>query len=315
MYFIGTPLFLIGLFVVIFLSLILNWMKTDSQKIITKTSEINIKKIKAKEVFFKSINHLIKDFKNLVKIAFFPFVISLPFFLYQTYYDEIIMNYDEVSWFKTSYIYKIIDYMIIVPLLLAFISNWHKYLLFDGKDPWKYKYIDFSKDTFKFIYVYIKFFLLFFIPSIVIIYSISIAGILTYKNFNYFIAIYFFIWFVYCVRTMLIFPATVFGDDNSLNRILKITRDNFSHLFFVFIFYLIFLLIIFVIWIIFFLFLEYILGLNFLEPNSLSFPFIFINSTLYLFIFFAFAILHTILFECYKTITDSEISFLKDNKE
>jgi len=137
-----------------------------------------------------------------------------------------------VSYVSGSGVTKLIDYLIVFPLTSAFLVSWHRYVLFNGKRPWKYAPVDFSKYTINFIWTTIKILIIFIIPAIafmVFIWWLSInflgTGFLSVGIFFYLLVA-----IVYFVRIAIIFPATAVGENNSINRIFKLTKNSFWQL-------------------------------------------------------------------------------------
>lgn len=195
-----------------------------------------MKKLPVKKIIKISFKKFIDEFTLFLNIATAPFVIILPFYLYSYYYDEFVLNlFNEkgiVSFIRGSHVTKLVDYLIVFPLTSAFLANWHRYVLFNGKRPWKFIPLDFSKYTFQFIWAAIKVALIFIIPAIAFILIFFMffrnmgLGIIPLGVIAYIICA-----IVYFTRISLIFPATAAEEDNSMKRIFKLTKNSFWQLF------------------------------------------------------------------------------------
>ena len=195
-----------------------------------------MKKLNPKEIISKSCKRMLNDFNNFARIALVVFIVTTPFYLFSAYYDEYVLDiYNEkgmIAFIRGSGLTKILNWLVLFPLASAFLANWHRYILFSGKKPWKYFPIDFSKYTFHWIWTAIKVGIVFFVPAVIFVYlSIFLFGI----NIFVFAAIYVSIVIIYFVRVSLIFPATAAQHDNSFTRAFKMSKNNFWSLFLVYI--------------------------------------------------------------------------------
>ena len=176
-----------------------------------------MKKIYPKKIISKSYKHLTNDFNNFVRIVAVPFIIMAPIYIFTAYYDDYVLDiYNQKGMFayiRGSGLTKLINWFIIFPLTSAFLANWHRYILFSGKKPWKYFPIDFSKYTFQWMWTSIKVGFVFFVPAVVFVFLTLQIGI----NFLLSVIIYILIFIIYVVRVSLIFPATAAQHDNSFN--------------------------------------------------------------------------------------------------
>ena len=129
------------------------------------------------------------------------------------------------------YMSKLFDWFVLFPLTSAFLANWHRYILFSGKKPWKYFPIDFSKYTFQWIWTSIKVTFVFFVLAAVFFLLVFQTEI----NFLISMAIYILIFIIYVVRVSLIFPATAAQHDNSFTRAFKMSKNNFWSLLLVYV--------------------------------------------------------------------------------
>lgn len=195
-----------------------------------------MKKLNPKEIISKSCKRMFNDFNNFARIASVVFIVTTPFYLYSVYYDEYVLNiYNEkgmIAFIRGSGLTKILDWLILFPITSAFLANWHRYVLFSGKKPWKYFPIDFSKYTFNWIWTVIKVGIVFFVPAVIFVYFAAfIIGI----NIYVFAVIYVSIIIIYFVRVSLIFPATAAQHDNSFTRAFKMSKNSFWSLLLVYI--------------------------------------------------------------------------------
>tara|TARA_B100000586_G_C20038637_1_gene396583 strand:- start:110 stop:883 length:774 start_codon:yes stop_codon:yes gene_type:complete len=255
-----------------------------------------MQKIHPKEIISKSYKRMINDFNNFFRIAFVPFIVMAPIFLFTIYYDEYVMDlYNQkgmLAYWRGSGLTKLINWLILFPLSSAFLANWHRYILFSGKKPWKYFAIDFSKYTFQWIWTSIKVGLLFLVPAIVFVILFVKVGI----NYYLFVTIYILAFIAYIVRVSLIFPATAAQHDNSFKRIFKMTKNNFWSLFLIFIS----VIPIIIIWFILFLLIEFSLGIGTEISITTNLFEYFIT---FAFIFIIYGYLASCLSESYKVLS------------
>jgi len=194
-----------------------------------------MKKIYPKEIISKSYKRMTNDFNNFVRIAFVVFIVMAPVYLFTAYYDEYVLDiYNQkgmVAYIRGSGLTKLFDWFVLFPLTSAFLANWHRYILFSGKKPWKYFPIDFSKYTFQWIWTSIKVGFVFFVPAVVFFLLVFQTGI----NLPISVVIYILIFIIYVVRVSLIFPATAAQHDNSFTRAFKMSKNNFWSLLLIYI--------------------------------------------------------------------------------
>ena len=189
-----------------------------------------MKKINPKKIISKSYKRMTNDFNNFVRIAFVVFTVMTPVYLFSVYYDEYVLDIFNqrgmVAYIRGSGLTKLLNWFVLFPLTSAFLANWHRYILFSGKKPWKYFPIDFSKYTFQWIWTSIKVGLVFFVPAVVFVVLTLQIGI----NFLISAAIYILLFIIYAVRVSLIFPATAAQHDTSFARAFKMSKNNFCSL-------------------------------------------------------------------------------------
>ena len=132
-----------------------------------------MKKINPKKIISKSYKRMTNDFNNFVRIAFVVFTVMTPVYLFSAYYDEYVLDIFNqrgmVAYIRGSGLTKLLNWFVLFPLTSAFLVNWHRYILFSGKKPWKYFPIDFSKYTFQWIWTSIKVGLVFVVPAVVFV--------------------------------------------------------------------------------------------------------------------------------------------------
>ena len=195
-----------------------------------------MKKINPKEIISKSYKRMINDFNNFARIAFVVFIVTTPIYLFSAYYDEYVLDiYNQkgmIAFIRGSGLTRILNWFVLFPIISAFLANWHRYILFSGKKPWKYIPIDFSKYTFHWIWTSIKVGFVFFVPAVIFVY---IAFFLIGMNIFTFVVIYILIVIIYFVRVSLIFPATAAQHDNSFTRAFKMSKNNFWSLLLVYV--------------------------------------------------------------------------------
>ena len=194
-----------------------------------------MKKINPKKIISKSYKRMTNDFNNFVRIAFVVFIVVTPVYLFSAYYDEYVLDIFNqkgmVAYIRGSGLTKLFNWLVLFPLTSAFLVNWHRYILFSGKKPWKYFPIDFSKYTIQWIWTSIKVAFVFFVPAVALVFLVFQIGI----NFLIFMAIYIVVFIIYVVRVSLIFPATAAQHDNSFTRAFKMSKNNFWSLLLVYI--------------------------------------------------------------------------------
>ena len=254
-----------------------------------------MKKINPKKIISKSYNHMSSDFNNFVRIAAVPFIVMAPLYLFTTYYDEYVLDiYNQkgmVAYIRGSGLTKLIDWFIIFPLTSAFLANWHRYILFSRKKPWKYFPIDFSKYTFRWMWTSIKVAFVFFVPAVVFIILTLQIGI----NFIISVVIYILLFIIYAVRVSLIFPATAAQHDTSFTRAFKMSKNNFWSLLLI----IVSIIPVFIAWFLLILLIEFTVG-----AESSIITFLFVNFITFAFVFIIYGYLASCLSESYKVLSN-----------
>ena len=137
-------------------------------------------KLTAINVIFFSFRKVISDYKVFFKIALVPFSLTFVSHFCADYIGLFVSStFDKTPniIFKNFALYLILYNIFLTPLFAAFASNWHRYIIFEGKKPWVFKQIDFSNYTFKFILAGFLLFVLLAVPySLIIIFSFAFAA-------------------------------------------------------------------------------------------------------------------------------------------
>lgn len=195
-----------------------------------------------KSSFFQIIKFswlkIFKDFKVFFDISFVPFFIVLILTLLTSYHDEFVLRiYDRGSFSQTihgSMQTRLVNLLLVTPLIAMFLANWHRYVLFDGKKPWKLMKLDLSKYSFVFIWSMIKITLTLLIPLIILIFLIFTAFsklptlMIIFLMGGYAAFIFFY------TRLLLMFPAAAAEDDISFKRIFLLSQNNFWKIFLIY---------------------------------------------------------------------------------
>ena len=261
-----------------------------------------MKKINPKKIISKSYKRMTNDFNNFVRIGFVVFIVVTPVYLFSAYYDEYVLDIFNqkgmVAYIRGSGLTKLLNWLVLFPLTSAFLVNWHRYILFSGKKPWKYFAIDFSKYTFQWIWTSIKVGLIFWVPALAIMFLIGYF-LIRYLSLGQFIPLLIIIYLLsfvfYIVRVSLIFPATAAQHNNSFKRTFKMTKNNFWNLFLV----LISFIPIALIWFVLFLLIEFTVG----TESSVT-MLLLSNLLIFAGVFIIYGYLASCLSECYKVLSN-----------
>ena len=215
-------------------------------------------KLPVKKIISKSISRMIYDFDNFVRISLFPFIIVGPLFVFTSYYDEFVLDiYNKKGFIDSMWGSKLTmftELLIAIPLTSAMLANWHRYILFEGKRPWKYFHIDFSNYVFQFILALIKISLVAFIFGFIVGFIFGLLGVSTFITYTFIIIAM----LIFTIRISMIFPASAAQHDNSFSTIFKLTKEHFWSLLLI---YLTFIPIAFIMFIIIFV-EELLIGYN-----------------------------------------------------
>ena len=249
-------------------------------------------KLPVKKIISKSISRMIYDFDNFVRISLFPFIIVGPLFVFTSYYDEFVLDiYNQKGFMDSMWGSKLTTFaelLIALPLTSAMLANWHRYILFDGKRPWKYFHIDFSNYVFQFILALIKISLVGFIFGFIVGFIFGLLGVSAFTMFTFIIIVM----LIFSTRISMIFPASAAQHDNSFSTIFELTKEHFWSLLLI---YLTFIPIAFIMFIIIFV-EELLIGSN-------SIPKVLLQNFLTIFmIFIIYGYFASCFSECYKIL-------------
>ena len=207
-----------------------------------------MKKSSFSDLISFSWNKIFNNFKIFFDIAFIPFFIVLILTLLTSYHDEFVLRLLEKRGFgafvRGSAQTRLIDFFLVTPLLGIFLVNWHRYVIFNGKKPWRLIKFDLSKYTWLFIWAGIKISLVVFIPFFLLmflsflIFSNVLIIVIPLILIDYGALAFFYI------RLLLILPAAAAENDISIKRIFNLSKGNFWKMFFIFFLSLILTLII-----------------------------------------------------------------------
>ena len=171
-----------------------------------------------------SISSIFSNFLNFIKICSVPFLLCFPAF-YLKYYIV-----SETSLNKIVGMFIMSTGLFMMPMFFAFLTNWHRFIIFDGKKPWEFKLIEFSNNTLKFT-----------IAAIIILIFITIPyAVLTFLSFyisakfklTFWIIpttgwILMLLYFYLYSKLALIFPAAAAGHSISLKRVFTLSKGYF----------------------------------------------------------------------------------------
>lgn len=183
-----------------------------------------------------SFKKVISDFKIFFKIALVPFLLTFISYLFVDYIALTISNtFDKGPniFFKNLVLYIILYNIFLTPLFAAFASNWHRYIIFEGKKPWVFKQIDFSIYTFKFILAGFLLFIFIAVPySLIIIFSFAFtakfSSVLQLVSIQW---IFMLIFIFFTIKLTLILPASAAGHSFSIKRIYSLSKNFFWRIF------------------------------------------------------------------------------------
>jgi len=119
--------------------------------------------------------------------------------------------------------------LFMMPMFFAFLTNWHRFIIFDGKKPWEFKIIEFSNNTLKFAIAAILILLLISAPYAVTIFLSFYIG-LKFKFGFWMIASQWGLMFLFLylyTKLALIFPAAAAGHSISLKRVFALSKGYF----------------------------------------------------------------------------------------
>jgi hypothetical protein len=225
-----------------------------------------------------SWNKTFDNFKIFFDVAFIPFFLVLILNVITTYNDDFILNLFEnkglSAYIRGSASTRLVDLFLVTPLVSIFLVNWHRYVIFNGKKPWRLIKFDLSRYTFVFIWAGIKIAIVTLIPFFLLLYLNIFLFAKYIKVMLFFVGfIYALLIFVYC-RLIIILPAAAAENDISLKRIFNLSKGNFWKIFLLF---LLMLLTIFAI--------SFALAFIFPETNLITWFLYQLSNTILLFVF------------------------------
>ena len=185
-----------------------------------------------------SWNKTFENFKIFFDVAFIPFFLILILTAITSYNDDFVLKLFENKGLSASIrgssSTRLVDIFLVTPLVAIFLVNWHRFVIFNGKKPWKLIKFDLSRYTFVFIWAGIKIAIVTLIPFFLLIYVsffvfyISLNARLIFSGIFY--AGLIFVYF----RLILILPAAAAENDISLKRIFNLSKGNFWKIFLLF---------------------------------------------------------------------------------
>lgn len=197
-----------------------------------------MKKSSFLELVLFSWNKILNNFKTFFDIAIIPFFIVLLLTLLTSYHDEFVLRLFEKKGFgafvRGSPQTRLVDFFLITPLLGIFLVNWHRYIIFNGKKPWKLIKFDLSKYTWIFIWAGIKISLTILIPYYLLVFftfmlfSKVLIIILPLIYIGVGAVIFFY------TRLLLILPAAAAENNIDIKRIFNLSKGNFWKIFLIY---------------------------------------------------------------------------------
>jgi hypothetical protein len=193
-------------------------------------------KLTAISLIFFSFRKVISDYKIFFKIALVPFILAFVSYFCADYIRLFVSSTFDKSpniIFKNFALHLILYNIFLTPLFAAFASNWHRYIIFEGKKPWVFKQIDFSNYTFKFILAGFLLFILLAVPySLIIIFSFAFAAKFSSAfQIIVFQWIFMLIFIFFTIKLTLIFPAAAAGHNFSIKRAYSLSKNFFWRIF------------------------------------------------------------------------------------
>lgn len=185
-----------------------------------------------------SWNKTFDNFKIFFDVAFIPFFLVLILIAITNYNDEFVLKLFEnkglLASIRGSASTRLVDLFLVTPLVAIFLVNWHRYVIFNGKKPWRLIKFDLSRYTFVFIWAGIKIAIVTLIPFFLLLYLNIFLFAKYIKVMLFFVGfIYALLIFVYC-RLIIILPAAAAENDISLKRIFTLSKGNFWKIFLLF---------------------------------------------------------------------------------
>ena len=161
-----------------------------------------------------SFSSVFSNFLKFIKISSVPFLLCLPVSYLQNYIAL------QTSLNKIIGMYILSTGLFVMPIFFAFLTNWHRYIIFDGKKPWEFKLIEFSNNTLKFTVAAILVFVLISIPyTALLLFSVYLG--VQFKSALFMFAIQWGLMFLFLylyTKSALIFPIAAAAHKISLKK-------------------------------------------------------------------------------------------------
>ena len=185
-----------------------------------------------------SWNKTFDNFKIFFDVAFIPFFLVLILTVITTYNDDFVLRLFEnkglSASIRGSVSTRLVDIFLVTPLVAIFLVNWHRFVIFNGKKPWKLIKFDLSRYTFVFIWAGIKIAIVTLIPFFLLVY-LNIFLFVKYAKVMLFFMGFIYALFVFVYfRLIIILPAAAAENDISLKRIFNLSKGNFWKIFLLF---------------------------------------------------------------------------------
>ena len=185
-----------------------------------------------------SWNKTFDNFKIFFDVAFIPFFLVLILTVITTYNDDFVLRLFENKGLsesiRGSVSTRLVDIFLVTPLIAIFLVNWHRFVIFNGKKPWRLIKFDLSRYTFVFIWAGIKIAIVTLIPLFLLVY-LNIFLFVKYAKVMLFFMGFIYALFVFVYfRLIIILPAAAAENDISLKRIFKLSKGNFWKIFLLF---------------------------------------------------------------------------------
>ena len=185
-----------------------------------------------------SWNKTFENFKIFFDVAFIPFLLILILTAITSYNDDFVLKLFENKGLSASIrgssSTRLVDIFLVTPLVAIFLVNWHRFVIFNGKKPWKLIKFDLSRYTFVFIWAGIKIAIVTLIPFFLLVY-LNIFLFVKYAKVMLFFMGFIYALFVFVYfRLIIILPAAAAENDISLKRIFNLSKGNFWKIFLLF---------------------------------------------------------------------------------
>ena len=88
-----------------------------------------------------SWNKTFENFKIFFDVAFIPFFLVLILTAITNYNDDFVLKLFEnkglSAYIRGSGSTRLVDIFLVTPLVAIFLVNWHRFVIFNGKKPWR----------------------------------------------------------------------------------------------------------------------------------------------------------------------------------